>query len=93
MELAEYLKVGLMAVMCSMIEDGELDNRFEIHDPLHALLMISRDIELSEYKVWCTERRKFRAPLDLLQEYAGLFDDYLCRYHSVLCQLIQKMLP
>ncbi|MBU6415292.1 proteasome accessory factor PafA2 family protein [Patescibacteria group bacterium] len=80
LELPEYLKAGLTAILLMMIEDGELDNRFEIQDPLNVALAISRDTDL-RLKIQLVNREKSRLIVDCLRDYHDLFASYLEEYH------------
>jgi proteasome accessory factor A len=66
-ELSTYLKVGTMALVLQMIEDGRVDGRWKLRDPVAAIKDISRDL---------TCRRKARlddgremSPVEIQREY------------------------
>jgi len=80
LELPEYLKCGLTAILVSMIRDGVLDDRFAIYDPLAKFHEISWDTDVKT-RVWLVNRRQSRSVTDCLWEYCDLFADYLELHH------------
>lgn len=79
-ELAEYLKILLNSVFLMAVEDGFVDDRFEIDHPVAALHQISWDTKLTG-GVWLTRQKRSRTTLDCLQDYGELFWEYLEQYH------------
>lgn len=92
LELPEYLKAGLTAILLMMIEDNELDDRFEIQNPLNTAILISRDTDL-RFRVWLTNQQKSRLVIDCLRDYHDLFASYLEQYHpdnSILKDVVNR---
>ena len=75
-ELPEYLKIGLTSILVMMVEDGRMDNRFELLDPVESFWEVSRDLEFRELLDF-RNRRERKTSLDCLKEYADLFWNYL----------------
>jgi len=73
-EMAEFLKLGLTSIMFMMIEDGFLDDRFSLVNPVSDFHQISRDIYFRE-KIHLSEGVSKR-PIDLMKEYADLMWEY-----------------
>lgn len=91
LELPEYLKAGLNIIFLRAMEDGFIDDRFAIHDPVSRLHEISWDTELNGVWVWLINQRKSRSALDCLWDHCDLFWEYLetrhpndKRYHDVV---------
>lgn len=78
-ELAEYLKLGLTSILVMMVEDGRMDNRFELLDPVGSFGKVSRDLEFRELLDFKNQRER-KTVLDCLKEYADLFWNYLETY-------------
>jgi proteasome accessory factor A len=97
-EYATYLKVGIAALVLSMIEDGYTVAGMELEDPVKAIREISRDPTLKK-KVKLDDGRQMsaieiqRAYLDRAQDYLGTqgydptFEDVLSKWADVLDRL------
>ena len=81
LELPEYLKAGLISIHFKMIQDGKMDDRFEMDNPVGELHRISWDTSLN-HRVWLLNQRKSRNIIDLLWDYYELFYDYVEKNHS-----------
>lgn len=78
LELPEYLKVGLTALVISMIEDDFLDSRFEFATPVMAFHSVSRDLECSAMYDMVNHKER-KNILDILLEYRDMFWEYVER--------------
>ncbi|HEV8540701.1 MAG TPA: Pup--protein ligase [Nitrospiraceae bacterium] len=97
-EYATYLKVGVAALVLSMIEDGYTVAGMELEDPVKAIREISRDPTLKK-KVKLDDGRQLsaieiqRAYLDRAQDYLRTqgydptFEDVLAKWADVLDRL------
>src|SRR5216117_4541413 len=97
-EYATYLKVGIAALVLSMIEDGYTVVGIELEDPVKAIREISRDPTLKK-KVKLDDGRQMsaieiqRTYLDRAQEYLSeqphdpILEDVLVRWGSMLDRL------
>lgn len=102
-EHATYLKVGVAALVLSMIEDGFTVTGMELEDPVKAIREVSRDPTLKK-KVKLDDGRQMtaieiqRTYLDRAQDYMAtqpydpVFDDVLRRWASVLDRLEEEPL-
>lgn len=75
-DMAEFLKFTTMQVLLMMIEDGFLDRRFDLVDPVEEFHGISSDINFQR-KLILADNSPSRTVLELLQEYIGLMSEYL----------------
>ncbi|QQG45601.1 MAG: proteasome accessory factor PafA2 family protein [Candidatus Sungiibacteriota bacterium] len=80
LELPEFMKAGLTAILYMMMEDGVLDHRFEIGHPVGAFHEISWDTSLKK-RVWLINHKGSRLALDCLRDYCDLFGNYVEAYH------------
>jgi proteasome accessory factor A len=97
-EYATYLKVGIAALVLSMIEDGYAVSGIELEDPVKAIREISRDPSLKK-KVKLDDGRLMsaieiqRAYLDRAHDYLSIqpqdpvMDDLLARWDVMLDRL------
>lgn len=77
-ETAYFLTVALTEIHFRMVEDGFLDGRFVMADPVRTFWQISRDVTLQQPVPLVY--RESRLPLDLLEEYVTLMGEYLVLY-------------
>lgn len=76
LELPEYLKIGLTSILLMMLRDSQIDNRFELLDPIDSFWRVSRDLDFREHYAF-RNRSGRKTVLDCLKEYADLFWNYL----------------
>lgn len=77
-ETAYFLTIALTEIHFMMIEDGFLDRRFVMAEPVKTFWQISRDVTLQQ--PISLAYRESRLPLDLLEEYVTLMGEYLVLY-------------
>lgn len=75
-EAAYFLKIALTSIHFMMLEDGFLDNRFVLVNPVADFWQISRDLTFTA-KTRLLYRDESRSYLDLLEEYVALMGEYL----------------
>jgi proteasome accessory factor A len=75
-EYATYLKVGVAALVLSMIEDGYTLTGMELEDPVKAIREVSRDPTLKK-KVKLDDGRQLSA-IEIQRAYLDRAHDYLC---------------
>lgn len=80
LELPEYLKIALNVIFNMALEDGFIDDRFEIYNPVSEIHKISWDLEL-RHRLWLTNQRKSRNIIDCLWDWCDLFWEYLEAYY------------
>ena len=80
LEIPEYLKIGLTSILFMMLEDGVLDSRFALADPVKEFLAISRSLDMT-HRVTLQNKKETRLALDCLWDYYELFGNYLDEYH------------
>jgi len=69
-EYSEYLKVGTMALILQLIEDGVINTQFKLQEPVKALKEISRDLSCQK-KLKLENGKEFNA-IEIQQEYLEL---------------------
>lgn len=79
LELPDFLKTALNTIFFMALEDGIIDDRFEIYNPVAEIHKISWDLEFRN-RVWRVNQRKTRNTLDCLRDYLHLFWEYLEAY-------------
>lgn len=77
-ETAYFLTTALTEIHFMMIEDGFLNRRFVMTNPVKTFWQISRDVTLQQ--PISLAYREARTPLDLLEEYVELAGEYLALY-------------
>jgi proteasome accessory factor A len=73
-EIANYLKVGTMAIVLSMVEDDFIDRDFSLDGPVLAYRTVSRDLTCRE-SIRLKDGRSISA-VDVQREYLGLARRY-----------------
>ena len=74
-EVSSYLKVGMTAIVLSMIEDGAISTELVVDGAVNALHEVSHDVSL-QHLVTLKDGRKLTA-LDLQEAYLTLARDYV----------------
>jgi proteasome accessory factor A len=89
-EYATYLKVGVAALVLSMIEDGFTLTGMELEDPVKAIREVSRDPTLKK-KVKLDDGRQLSA-IEIQRTYLDRAHDYLCTqsHDPVLDDVLDK---
>lgn len=69
MEVAEFLKLGLMRLLCASIDAGRCELLLELDDPIAAIRSVSR----TPFDPVRLESNKTISPLEVLRQYLSLF--------------------
>jgi len=91
-EYATYMKVGIAALVLSMIEDGYIAGGMELEDPVKAIREISRDPSLKK-KVKLDDGRQMSA-IEIQRVYADRAAEYLAakqqdpEFHEILAKWV-----
>jgi proteasome accessory factor A len=74
LEVSEYLKLGLLRLLCAAIDAERIDVALELYDPIKAITNISRD----PFKAVCLASNKSITALEI----QGLFLDAFTKLHE-----------
>lgn len=75
-EVAEFLKLSTMQILLMMVEDGYIDDRFSLNNPVAAFRQTSRDVKF-EKKIEMSGGRKSMSAIDIMKGHVDLMNEYL----------------